>query len=49
MIVTGVAGGPLTAMLSVEPNVAWVGYANENIRHQIEPRLQAALSARGLR
>jgi fructose-1,6-bisphosphatase/inositol monophosphatase family enzyme len=48
VVVTGVDGSPLDAPLSVEPDVAWVGYANEDIRRQIEPALRAALAARGL-
>jgi fructose-1,6-bisphosphatase/inositol monophosphatase family enzyme len=48
VIVTGVDGGPLRAPLSVEPDVAWVGYANREIREQIEPLLRAALERRGL-
>src|SRR5688500_4531368 len=48
VIVTGVDGGPLTAPLAVEPDVSWVGYANERIRATVEPLLQAALRKRGL-
>lgn len=48
VLVTDVAGGPLRAPLAVEPDVAWAGYANEQIRALIEPLLQAALSKRGL-
>ena len=48
VIVTGVAGGPLKAVLAVEPDVSWVGYANERIRATIQPLLQAALKKRGL-
>jgi hypothetical protein len=48
VIVTGVDGGPLEARLAVEPDVSWVGYANERIRATIEPLLQAALRKRGL-
>jgi fructose-1,6-bisphosphatase/inositol monophosphatase family enzyme len=48
VIVTGVAGGPLNARLAVEPDVSWVGYANERIRATVEPLLQAALQKRGL-
>ncbi len=46
--VCGIGGGPLDARLSVEPDVAWAGYANAQIRAQIEPLLQAALISRGL-
>jgi len=48
VIVTDVFGRPLNAELSVEPNVAWVGYANADIRSQIEPLLREALERRGL-
>ena len=47
VIVTDPAGNPLSAPLSVEPDVAWVGYANVHIRSQIEPLLQNALHSRG--
>ncbi len=48
VIVTGVDGGPLKARLAVEPDVSWVGYANERIRATVEPLLQVALKSRGL-
>ncbi|MET0622140.1 MAG: inositol monophosphatase [Pyrinomonadaceae bacterium] len=48
VVVTGADGGPLRAPLSVEPDVAWVGYANRGIREQVEPLLRAALERRGL-
>ena len=48
VIVTDASGGPLRAPLTVEADVAWVGYANKHIRAQIEPLLQAALKKRGL-
>ena len=48
VIVTGVDGGPLNARLAVEPDVSWVGYANERVRATLEPLLQAALQNRGL-
>jgi fructose-1,6-bisphosphatase/inositol monophosphatase family enzyme len=48
VVVTDPAGGPLSCPLDVETDVAWVGYANERIRAQIEPHLQAALRRRGL-
>jgi len=46
--VTGVQGNPLQAKLSVSPDVAWIGYANERIRAQIEPVLREVLLSRGL-
>lgn len=48
VIVTDAAGGPLRAPLAVEPDVAWVGYANAEIRAGIEPLLRTALERRGL-
>ena len=48
VIVTDERGRPLNAPLAVEPDVAWVGYANAAIRAQVEPLLQQALSRRGL-
>jgi len=48
VIVTDIGGGPLRARLSVEPDVAWAGYANEQVRAQVEPLLRAALVRRGL-
>jgi fructose-1,6-bisphosphatase/inositol monophosphatase family enzyme len=46
--VTDERGEPLRAPLAIHPDVAWVGYANGNIRAQIEPLLQDALRRRGL-
>jgi fructose-1,6-bisphosphatase/inositol monophosphatase family enzyme len=48
VVVTDVDGRHLRAPLAVEPDVAWVGYANEQIRAQIEPLLRSALERRGL-
>jgi fructose-1,6-bisphosphatase/inositol monophosphatase family enzyme len=48
VIVTDIGGGPLRAPLAVEPDVAWAGYANAQIRAQVEPLLRAALARRGL-
>ena len=48
VIVTGVDGSLLNATLAVEPDVSWVGYANERIRATVEPLLQSALRQRGL-
>ena len=47
VIVTDPYGRPLDAPLNVEAEVAWAGYANADIRAQIEPLLQRALRARG--
>jgi fructose-1,6-bisphosphatase/inositol monophosphatase family enzyme len=48
VVVTGLAGSPLTAPLDVTTEVGWAGYANARIRQQIEPLLQEALRRRGL-
>jgi fructose-1,6-bisphosphatase/inositol monophosphatase family enzyme len=48
VIVTDVRGEQLRAPLNVEADVAWAGYANEQIRAQIEPLLLRALERRGL-
>jgi hypothetical protein len=48
IIVTDAHGNPLRAPLTLEADVAWVGYANRDIQAQIEPLLQAALKKRGL-
>jgi fructose-1,6-bisphosphatase/inositol monophosphatase family enzyme len=49
VIVTDERGDPLRAPLRVEPDVTWIGYANEAIRREIEPYLREALKKRGLR
>lgn len=41
-------GEPLEVPLNVEADVAWVGYANDQIRSSVEPLLSAALARRGL-
>lgn len=48
VIVTNANGNRLDARLAVEPDVAWAGYANQQIREQIEPLLQASLRKRNL-
>ena len=48
VIVTDERGSPLSAPLSVEPNIAWVGYANASIRGIVEPAFRRALRSRGL-
>jgi fructose-1,6-bisphosphatase/inositol monophosphatase family enzyme len=47
VILTDPHGRTLDPPLDVGAEVAWVGYANERIRAQIEPLLQEALRARG--
>ena len=46
--VTDECGRPLAAPLDVTSDVAWVGYANDAVRAQIEPHLRRALARRGL-
>ena len=48
VIVTDERGGALSVPLSIEPDVAWAGYANDAIRREIEPLLHKALKKRGL-
>jgi fructose-1,6-bisphosphatase/inositol monophosphatase family enzyme len=48
VIITDERGNPLNAPLNVDADVGWVGYANDAIRQQIEPLLQAALRKRNL-
>src|SRR5215204_3470105 len=40
VIITDAGGNPINAVLSVEPDVDWVGYANPAIKAEIEPLLQ---------
>jgi fructose-1,6-bisphosphatase/inositol monophosphatase family enzyme len=48
VIVTDENGEPLRAPLKIDQDIAWVGYANEAIRREIEPLLREALIRRGL-
>jgi|SRR5581483_3303845 len=48
VVITDAAGGPLRSRLDTESDVAWIGYANDFIRNQIEPLLQQSLKKRGL-
>ena len=48
VIITDEKGERLNAPLAVEPDITWVGYANNAIREQVEPLLQEALRKRGL-
>jgi fructose-1,6-bisphosphatase/inositol monophosphatase family enzyme len=41
-------GGPLDAPLDLTSDVAWAAYANDAVRAQVEPVLQAVLRERGL-
>lgn len=48
VIVTDTNGQQLDAALDVEADVTWLGYANSQIRQQVEPALRAALNSRGM-
>ena len=48
VIVVNESGDQLNAPLSVDGNVSWMGYANRDVRQQIEPVLQNSLKKRGL-
>lgn len=48
VIVTDEQGRALSAPLANDADVAWVGYANDAIRREIEPLLHAALAKRGI-
>ena len=48
VVITDENGCQLAPKLDLESDVAWIGYANEGIRKQMEPELQAALKNRGM-
>ena len=48
VIITDPTGAPLDVPLTLDANVAWVGYANEDLRNAIEPALRESLRRRGL-
>jgi hypothetical protein len=48
VLVTDPWGRPLDIPLDVAADVAWVGYANVELRASVEPVLRAALARRGL-
>lgn len=48
VIITDPSGAALDAPFDLTTDVAWVGYANEQLRRAIEPVLQTALRRRGL-
>jgi hypothetical protein len=48
VVVTDPAGNRLRAPLDVFTDVAWIGYANDQLRDAIQPVLSAALRERGL-
>jgi hypothetical protein len=47
VIVTDACGQRLSAPLDVSTDVSWIGYANPQIRAQVEPVLRAVLQERG--
>jgi len=47
-IICGPGGDELAVPLVTGEDIAWTGYANENIRAQVQPALLAAMSAHGL-
>ena len=49
VIITDAWGNPLAAPLDTSSPVAWVGYANETLRQQIEPVMQRLLFELGAR
>lgn len=48
VILTDPAGAPLDAPFDLAADVAWVGYANQQLRSLVEPVLQGALRRHGL-
>jgi fructose-1,6-bisphosphatase/inositol monophosphatase family enzyme len=48
VVVTQPDGSPLDAPLDLVSDVAWVGYANAQVRAVVEPALHAELAERGL-
>jgi fructose-1,6-bisphosphatase/inositol monophosphatase family enzyme len=48
VIITDESGNPLNPPLTIDADVAWVGYANQHIRDQVEPLLQNTLHKRQL-
>ena len=48
VLITNEKGKPIHVPLTVDADVAWIGYANYYLRDQIEPLLQEALRKRGL-
>jgi fructose-1,6-bisphosphatase/inositol monophosphatase family enzyme len=48
VVITDANGHPIRARLKIDEDVAWIGYANEHIRKQLEPLLQDAFRRRGL-
>lgn len=48
LLVTDPAGNPLDAPFDLDADVSWVAYANQPLRHRVEPALRAALARRGM-
>ncbi len=49
VLLTDGRGQPLAAPLNTTDDVSWIGYANQAIRDEVEPVLQALLTKYGLR
>jgi hypothetical protein len=45
---TDASGRPLDAPFDLDPDVSWVGYANDRLRARVQPALLGALARRGL-
>ena len=45
---TDAMGGPVTAPLDTESDVAWIGYANRNLQEQVQPVLAELIEEYGL-
>ena len=45
---TGADGKALDVPFELDPDVSWVGYANDRLRARVEPALHGALARRGL-
>jgi hypothetical protein len=48
VVVTDAMGGPVTAPLDTESDVAWIGYANRNLQEQVQPVLAELIEEYGL-
>ncbi len=48
VVITDENGNPVKTILNLTDNVSWIGYANSNIKKQVEPHLINALRKYGL-
>ncbi|MEI6513386.1 MAG: inositol monophosphatase [bacterium] len=48
VIITDEKGNPLSSLLDIQENVAWIGYANQALRDKIEPILLSILESSDL-